>query len=299
MYPRRNTRRVTTVTYQTPEFSNGFLHRHRPQGCAAGSQLAGPRVVPRFMARVGAGWLRGAAGSCVRLGWWCVPQRCGSGWRLRRGRRPSPAGGPGPRRGGGGGQLGLRRAEQARPAAGPWTMASGDGAVERDHRVAGHAFQQSVEGKDLRPVGLGRRSRPRRGWRRWRPAAGTRRRPAGAGPRRCSAMPSAMRSWSHRVRSCSASGTSSPSGPVRAGRRASVSSMSASRPATSGSSGSAACSMRVSRIASVDRSARATCGAGAGGVPLVEDEVEHVQDAAQPLGPLGRGGHPERYRRRL
>ena len=40
------------------------------------------------------------------------------------------------------------------------------------------------------------------------------------------------------VRSCSSSGISSPLGPVRAARRASVSSISASRPATSPSSGS-------------------------------------------------------------
>ena len=52
-----------------------------------------------------------------------------------------------------------------------------------------------------------------------------------------SATPSAISARSQSERSCSASGISSPSGPVRAGRRASVSSISASRPATSGSSG--------------------------------------------------------------
>jgi hypothetical protein len=72
------------------------------------------------------------------------------------------------------------------------------------------------------------------------------------------ATPSLISVWSQRVRSCSASGMSWPCGPVRAGRRASVSSMSASRPATSGSSGSNARSARTSRIASRDRPVRAS-----------------------------------------
>ena len=63
-----------------------------------------------------------------------------------------------------------------------------------------------------------------------------------------------MRSRSQRLRCCSASGTSSPPGLVRAGRRASVSSISASRPATSPSPGSSRYSHRASRIASADRS---------------------------------------------
>ena len=91
---------------------------------------------------------------------------------------------------------------------------------------------------------------------------------------------------SQRLRSCSASGTSAPSAPVRAGRRASVSSMSASSPATSPSSGSSACTARVSRIASRVRSPRCRSGPGARGVALVEDQVEHVQHDAQPLGAL-------------
>ncbi len=75
-----------------------------------------------------------------------------------------------------------------------------------------------------------------------------------------SATPSAMRSASHAPRSCSAIGTSAPSGPVRAGRRASVSSISASSPATSPSPGSSRCTMRASRIASADSSARCRSG---------------------------------------
>ena len=55
---------------------------------------------------------------------------------------------------------------------------------------------------------------------------------------------------SQRLRSCSASGTSDPSPAMRAARRASVSSISASSPLTSPSWGSKACSRRVSRIAS-------------------------------------------------
>ena len=65
-----------------------------------------------------------------------------------------------------------------------------------------------------------------------------------------------MASRFHSCRSCLSSGISSPSGPVRAGRRASVSSISASNPATSGSSGSRRWIARVSRIASPDSSVR-------------------------------------------
>jgi len=67
-----------------------------------------------------------------------------------------------------------------------------------------------------------------------------------------SAVPSAICSRFHCCLSCSASGTSDPSGRVRAARRASVSSISASSPVTSLSSGSSRCSQRASRIASCD-----------------------------------------------
>ncbi len=60
----------------------------------------------------------------------------------------------------------------------------------------------------------------------------------------------------HLLRSWSASGIGSPvSSLTRAARRASVSSINESSPAVSASSGSDARSIRVSRIASADRSA--------------------------------------------
>ncbi len=71
-----------------------------------------------------------------------------------------------------------------------------------------------------------------------------------------SATPSSIDGRCQRVRSCSASGTSAPSGSVRAARRASVSSISASRPATSPSPGRSRCSSRASRIASRVRPVR-------------------------------------------
>gem|GEM_PF-3701550 len=70
------------------------------------------------------------------------------------------------------------------------------------------------------------------------------------------ALPSAMSAWSHRLRSWSGNGTRPPAGVVRAARRASVSSMRASNPATSPSPGRAARSWRVSRMASVLSSTR-------------------------------------------
>ena len=72
------------------------------------------------------------------------------------------------------------------------------------------------------------------------------------------ASPRRIAERSHRRRSWSSSRTGEPSGPVRAGKRAAVSSHSASRPCTSGSSGSSAASVRASRIASYARSGRSS-----------------------------------------
>ena len=72
------------------------------------------------------------------------------------------------------------------------------------------------------------------------------------------------------------------------GRRASVSSISASSPATSPSSGRSACSWRVSRIASAVSSTRCSDDARARGVALVEDQVEHVEHGARAARALGR-----------
>ena len=114
-----------------------------------------------------------------------------------------------------------------------------------------------------------------------------------------SATPSAMAARSQSARSCSASGTRAPSGPVRAGRRASVSSISASSPATSPSSGSSRCSGagQTDRLGASGRAALQV-GAGGAGVALVEDQVEHVQHDAQALGALGRRRQRERRARR-
>ena len=92
-------------------------------------------------------------------------------------------------------------------------------AVERHHRVAGHPFQQPVEGEDLRPVRLvgGLRLVVHRRDRGLQLVFADR--PLGSAAD-TSATPSAISALSHRARSCSASGTSSPAGPVRAGRRA-------------------------------------------------------------------------------
>ena len=95
--------------------------------------------------------------------------------------------------------------------------------------------------------------------------------------------PSRMYAAFHRPRSCSAIGTRSPCSSVRAGRRASVSSISASRPVTSSSSGR----LPVHHPGQPDR-LRGQVAAlqvlpGGGRVALVEDQVEHVQDDAEPL----------------
>ena len=73
------------------------------------------------------------------------------------------------------------------------------------------------------------------------------------------ATPSAMASAFQSVRSWSLSGTGDPSGAVRAGRRASVSSMRARSPATSLLPGTTRWSWRASRMASAVNSARTSC----------------------------------------
>ena len=94
----------------------------------------------------------------------------------------------------------------------------------------------------------------------------------GRGPRRSARGPS-RRGPARR------SGTSSPPA-TRAARRDSVSSISASRPVTSGSSGSRTRRIRASRIASAVSSSRIGALAALGEVALVEDEVEHGEHAA-------------------
>jgi hypothetical protein len=68
-----------------------------------------------------------------------------------------------------------------------------------------------------------------------------------------SVVPASIAAAFHRPRSWSSSVTSSPDSDTRAGVRASCSSINASNPMASGSSGSCDTSTRPSRIASADR----------------------------------------------
>ena len=105
-----------------------------------------------------------------------------------------------------------------------------DRPVDRHDRIAGHPLEDPVQRGDLRPVGVrGRRRRVVEG--------GDRRlqlvladAPSRRSPGRAGRCPRAIRARSQRDRSCSASGTSSPRSSVRAGRRASSSSIRASSP---------------------------------------------------------------------
>ena len=164
---------------------------------------------------------------------------------------------------------------------GPVRHARGDRPVERHDRVVGHPFQEPVQRQDLGPLGVGCARRPvvdggDGGLELVLADAATADR--GVEQRR----PSAMLGRSQRPRSWSASGIGSPSASTRAGRRASISSISASSPATSGSSGSWPWTMR--RAGSPRRTGRlAGAAPAAAGVALVEDQVEHVEH-----GPDGR-----------
>ena len=230
-------------------------------------------------------------------------RRAGRGRRRRRGppagRRPAPAGARGRR--GSRWSPAIRSSaassvEQVQPGRGPAHHGHRDGVVQRAppgcRRSAAAARTAPRSAASRSP----RRSAPRRGRRRSPPAAGTgRSRPRGSAARDQRDALGDVRRRSSGVRSCSAIGTSAPSGPVRAGRRASVSSISASSPVTSPSSGSSRWTSRASRIASADSSARCRLGPGRAGVPLVEDQVEHVQDRAEPVRALGRRRQAERH----
>src|SRR6202163_167964 len=77
---------------------------------------------------------------------------------------------------------------------------------------------------------------------------------------------------------------SSPDADARPARRASCSSISARRPIASGS-GSSSTSRRPSRIASVERFSLVS-SSGRGEVAFVEDQIDHVQHAIEPIGKI-------------
>ena len=188
------------------------------------------------------------------------------------------------------GHAGHRRpacSSRSSPAAGPSHHRDGDGPVERHHRVRRRAARAARRARGSAASRcLGARP-PRRARRRSRPGAGTGRAAPGPARRVTSATPSCDRTPVPPAR-----GPARRAGPARRrarcapARRASVSSISASSPATSPSSGSS----RADRAGEPDRLGgqlgALQVGAGGRGVALVEDQVEHVQDDAQPLGPL-------------
>ena len=167
--------------------------------------------------------------------------------------------------------------------AGPVELGDRDGPVQRDHRRRGEREQVVVERHDLAPVGRRARCAPPGS----PPAPGTGRaaRAADSAGRGAAllgqvAVPAA-RGPARRA------GPARRRGAVRAGRRDSTSSMSASRPSTSGSSGISSASWRPSRIASAHRSPRTSASPAAGGVALGEDQVEHREHGRQPVGQVG------------
>ena len=186
-----------------------------------------------------------------------------------------------------------RMLEQAVDDVSPAAVRSNPTATARLSRTVGSArpVRACRRGDDLRPVGP---AAPAASVCTAAIAACSWNRPTGprGSTRSSSATPSAISSRSHRLRSCSASGTRSPA--RRSGRRcALVSSISASAPATSSWSGSARCSG-----GSAGSPRRSACVArqrlaGAAGVALVEHEVQHVEHRRHPLGELGGRGRTE------
>ena len=82
-----------------------------------------------------------------------------------------------------------------------------------------------------------------------------------------------------------------PAASVRAAAREACSSISASSPSTSDSSGISSASMRPRRIASSHEIVADERLAGVSGVALVEDQIDHGQHRGQALGQLVRVGY--------
>ena len=173
-------------------------------------------------------------------------------------------------------------------------MATRDRVVQRHHRVVRHALEQAVQRQDLRPVGvLGarassctRRNRRLQLVRPDRPARqrrGHQRHALGDG----AAVPQRPVLLVERDRAR----RRDPCAPGAA-RRSAASARATPRPPRRPAA--ARCTARVRRIASPDRSTRCKLGARAARVALVEDQVEHVQHGAQPLGALSAAGSPNR-----
>ncbi len=81
---------------------------------------------------------------------WCRAQQLRIPRTPRQGRPPSPAGGRGPRTGGGGPRAAARAASAAlSPGSGPFEHRDRDRAVERDHRVLSHPLEHRVQAEDL------------------------------------------------------------------------------------------------------------------------------------------------------
>ena len=153
-----------------------------------------------------------------------------------------------------------------------------DRVIQHHHGIVGHALEQIVQRENLRPIGiLGSRrfivNRGDRGLQLIRADRAFRQR---RGEQRDAL---GDRSFDPtRTDPGSSAGSTRRPAPVRAERRASVSSMSASSPATSPSSREQSMDdMRVSRIASRARSSRCKCGPAAAGVAFVEDQIQDVQ----------------------
>ena len=214
-----------------------------------------------------------------------VVRRAASSYRRPRPacRRPARAGGRGPRGAGAAPRcVGRPPARRGGPAVrGPSTIASATARLSVTTGLGASACEQVVEPKICGQSVSRQRSEPRRGRRRSQPAAGTGRRRAAVAtagsarrPRRSARVPAAAILLGQRNRAARR---------VRRARalRAWVSSISASSPATSSSPGSSACShpRQPDRLAR-ELDARCSSRAGARGVALVEDQVEHVQHGA-------------------
>ena len=129
------------------------------------------------------------------------------------------------------------RAQRGQPGLRVGRLGQRDGVVEPGDRVGRRPAGGGRTATRSPPSRCPRRSARWRGRPRWRPRAGTRRPRRAAAPPRPRPPPAAMSSWRHGCGPARPAARARPSSLIRVARRASVSTIRAWRPSTSGSSG--------------------------------------------------------------
>ncbi len=174
----------------------------------------------------------------------------------------------------------------------------GDGAIERHHRIVGHALEQAIQRQNLRPVGvLGSRRFVVNGRDRGLQLIRANRTPGeGVGDERDAfrdglPVPQGAILLRERDQIAVRPGPRRPPGIGQQHQRQQSRDLPVVRKEVVNSPGQP--NRLIREIAALE------VGADAAGIALVEDQIEHVQDGAESFGPLPVGGHAKWHAGRL